>query len=157
MKDRSIFDSLLKQKDEKEKAINNLLKALEMGIFTPSTKQRLEELAKTNKDIKREILLQKIFEARSMTSELVYDYFCTFKDLDYSIQKNRERLIEMFIRKVIISDDKTEPTIYYNISNNNSDIKENAETETGFGFNAVAGESGISSHSRFARRQAGAA
>ena len=49
IEDKSIVETLGKQKGEKEKAINNLLKALEFGIFTPSTKQRLEELENEKK------------------------------------------------------------------------------------------------------------
>ncbi|MDR3263888.1 MAG: recombinase family protein [Clostridiales bacterium] len=142
LKDKAIFDSLLKQKQDKEKAINNLLKALEMGIFTLSTKQRLEELENSKQEIDTEILIKTIYQAKPVSKETIYNYFCTFKDLDYSIQKNRERLTEMFVRKVVLFDDGT-TKIYYNISDeNDKKQKESADSETEFGFGAHGGGEG---------------
>ncbi len=63
--------------------------------------------------------------------------FLSFRDLDYTQPRNREKLIEMFVRKVVLFDDKDEPTIYYNGFESNQGIKENAETETEFGFDAL--------------------
>jgi len=144
LKDEAIFNSLLKQQGETEKAIANLLKAIEMGIFSPSTKQRLDDLEQQKEDIECEMLLKYIFKPAPVTEETVYNYFLSFKDLDYTVQKNRERLIEMFVRKVVLYDDKKEPDIYYNISgDNDKTIKENAETEREFGFDALGGEEEI--------------
>ena len=56
------------------------------------------------------------------------------KEKDYSVYKNRERLIEMFVRKIVLFDDKPKK-IYYNISDDpTANIKENAESEVPFGF-----------------------
>jgi hypothetical protein len=150
LKDTAIFDSLLKQQCDNEKAITNLLKALEMGIFSPSTKQRLDELEKAKEDIDCELLLQYIFKAKPITEKTVYSYFLSFKDLDYTVQKNRERLIELFVRKVVLFDndkpDGDKMDIYYNISGDVESkspsrggvrTKENAESETEFGFGAL--------------------
>ncbi|GHV02149.1 recombinase RecD [Clostridia bacterium] len=139
LKDTAIFDGLLKQKTDNERAIENLLKALEMGIFTPSTKQRLEELEKAKETINCEILVQSIFKASPVSEETVYNYFMSFKGLDYTQPRNRERLIAMFVRKVVVFDGKDEPTIYYNTSDDNADVKENADSETEFGFGALGG------------------
>ena len=40
---------LKKQLAETEKGINNMLNAIQAGIFTPSTKQRLDELEETKR------------------------------------------------------------------------------------------------------------
>ena len=136
LKDAAILDALYKQKADSEKAIGNLLKALEMGIFTPSTKQRLEELEETRDQIDCDLLLKSIFNASPIEEKTVYGYFLSFKDLDYSVYKNRERLVEMFIRKVVIFDDGSKK-IYYNCSDDKSgDIKENTVSETEFGYGA---------------------
>lgn len=43
---------LKKQLAETEKGINNMLNAIQAGIFTPSTKQRLDELEETKASLK---------------------------------------------------------------------------------------------------------
>ncbi len=133
--DQTILETLEKQKGDKEKAINNLLKALEMGIFTPSTKQRLEQLEKEKGDLESEWLVQYIFAPKRYEVPTVLEYFQGFAKLDYSIEENRAKLLNMFVRKVIAYDDK-EPTIYYNTSGDfeNNPIKENEPELIGFGF-----------------------
>ena len=142
LQDTAIFDGLLKQKADSERAIANLLKAIEMGIFSPTTKQRLDELEKAKEKIDCEMLVLSIFKANPVSEETVYGYFLSFKDLDYSEPRNRERLIDMFVRKVIFVDGK-DPEIIYNGFDDNAEIKENAEAETEFGFDALGGVGGI--------------
>jgi len=142
LQDTAILESMTKQHGEAEKAIANLLKALEMGIFSPSTKDRLDELEQQKETIEAEMLLKHIFQAKPIDEDAVYKYFLSFADLDYSIQKNRERLIEMFVRKVVLCDTKDEPDISYNIFSDNGDIKENADSETEFGVDALGGTGG---------------
>ena len=141
--DTAIFDGLLKQRAENERAIANLLKAIELGIFSPTTKQRLDELEQQKEKIDCEMLVQSIFKANPIDEETVYKYFLSFGDLDYSEPRNRERLIEMFVRKVVLFDDKDEPVIYYNGFDDNAEIKECVDSETEFGFNALGGGRGI--------------
>ncbi len=45
-----------KQLAETEKGINNMLNAIQAGIFTPSTKQRLNELGETKSQLEVSIL-----------------------------------------------------------------------------------------------------
>ena len=107
-----------------------------MGIFSPSTKQRLDELEQKREDIKDELLIQAVFKASPIEYKAVYDYFLTFKVLDYSVYKNRERLIEMFVRKIVLFDDGKKK-IYYNCSDDKSgEINDKSELEIGFGFEA---------------------
>ena len=42
---------LKKQLAETEKGINNILNSIQAGIFTPSTKQRLDELEETKRQL----------------------------------------------------------------------------------------------------------
>ena len=114
-----------------------------MGIFSPTTKQRLDELEQQKEKIDCEMLVQSIFKANPVDEETVYKFFLSFKDLDYTEPRNREKLIEMFVRKVVLFDDKDEPIIYYNGFDDNADIKENADSEVEFGFGALGGRRGI--------------
>ena len=51
---------LKKQLAETEKGINNMLNAIQTGIFTPSTKQRLDELEKTKSQLEVSILQEEM-------------------------------------------------------------------------------------------------
>jgi site-specific DNA recombinase len=51
---------LKKQLAETEKGINNMLNAIQAGIFTPSTKQRLDELEETKSQLEVSILQEKM-------------------------------------------------------------------------------------------------
>ena len=96
------------------------------------------------KNLENQMLLELIFEPKPVAAPTVYDYFKGFADLDYTKQENRQKLLDLFVRKVIAYDDK-EPTIYYNISGDNTDypIKENESELRGFGFKNLGGEGGI--------------
>ena len=45
---------------EIEKGINNMLNAIQAGIFTPSTKQRLDELEETKRQLEDSILQEEM-------------------------------------------------------------------------------------------------
>ena len=51
---------LKKQLAETEKGINNMLNSIQAGIFTPSTKQRLDELEKTKSQLEVSILQEEM-------------------------------------------------------------------------------------------------
>ena len=49
-----------KQLVEIEKGINNMLNAIQAGIFTPSTKQRLDELEEIKRQLEDSILQEEM-------------------------------------------------------------------------------------------------
>ena len=51
---------------------------------------------------------------KPLDENLVYAYLCSFKDLDYSLNNAKQRLIDMFVNRVVLFDDHCE--IYFNIS-----------------------------------------
>ena|GEM_PF-2850248 len=88
------------------------------------------------------MLLQAIYKASPIDAATVYAYFLTFRDLDYTITKNRERLIEMFVRKVVLFDNGGKK-VYFNCSEDPSgEINEKSERDVGFGFDSFGTEYG---------------
>ena len=57
---------LKKQLAETEKGINNMLNAIQAGIFTPSTKQRLDELEETKSQLEVSILQEEMHKPQEM-------------------------------------------------------------------------------------------
>ena len=51
---------------------------------------------------------------KPLDENLVYAYLCSFKDLDYSLNNAKQRLIDMFVIRVVLFDDHCK--IYFNIS-----------------------------------------
>ena len=51
---------------------------------------------------------------KPLDENFVYIYLCSFKDLDYSLNNAKQRLIDMFVNRVLLFDDHCD--IYFNIS-----------------------------------------
>lgn len=97
---------LLKQQlAEVTKGIENIVNAIQQGIFTSSTKQRLDELEEQKNQIEVEILqaeMQKPF----LTKEQVLFWLHRFRELDVTNPDHRQRLVDSFVNAIYLYDDK---------------------------------------------------
>lgn len=104
---------LLKQQlAETEKAIKNMLDAIQQGIFNSSTKTRLDELEE-NKSKLEVSILQEEMQKPLLTKEQVTFWICRFRDIDVTKQEQRQRLIDSFVNAVYLYDDKLIITFNY--------------------------------------------
>lgn len=108
-----IINSLEQKLSETEKQIENILKAIESGIFTISVKDRLLELEKT-----RDILKSEIIKEKNDNPFLDYDtiklILSQYSNGNFKDEKFRQKLVDVLIYKVIVFDDKI--YILYNFS-----------------------------------------
>ena len=104
---------LEKQYQETESAINNLLNAIQQGILTKSTKNRLEELEKLRDDLESRILMEKM-EKPKVTEEQVKCWLERFQDLDPTKTEHRRLLIDVLVNSVKVY--KEYMTIYLNFT-----------------------------------------
>ena len=85
-------------------ALDNLMKAIEKGVFTRTTKSRLEEL-----EAEEERLIKCIQEEEAkipkISKEMILFTLYKYRDMDMRVQKNRERLIDGFVKAIIVYDD----------------------------------------------------
>jgi site-specific DNA recombinase len=97
--------SLKKQLADVDRAINNIEKAIEAGIFNDATKTRMEELdaqrtalvaAIADFDLQRDMLLSK---------DKIRCFIEQFRDADLSRIELQKRLIDTFINSVYVYDD----------------------------------------------------
>lgn len=109
-----ILENLNKELQENNKKLANLLRALENGIFNDTTNDRMKELEIANKELKEKIISREMLTIKPLDENLVYAYLCSFKDLDYSLNNAKQRVIDMFVNRVVLFDDYCE--IYFNIS-----------------------------------------
>ena len=96
-----------------EKSIKNLISALEQGIITDTTKERLNELEKAKSELKSSIAGYEIKSPVFSYNEIKY-YILSFRNIDFDSLKGRESLINHFVKSVIVNDDKIIVTLNYN-------------------------------------------
>ena len=97
--------SLKSQLENVEKKLNNIVQALENGIFSNTTKQRLDEL-----ESQKEELEKQIFEEQSnnpfLTKEQILYALYNFRKIDADTKEGRQLLIDSFVNAIYLYDDK---------------------------------------------------
>lgn len=106
--DQSVKNLLLKQYEDVERSINNLLKAIENGITTSSTKQRLEELDEKKEELAMKLSIEKSKERLAITQKDIIRY------IRKAIQKDPRQMVKLLIKKVVLYEDKIEIYMNYN-------------------------------------------
>ena len=82
-----------------------MLNAIQMGVLTPSTKERLEALEKQKEDLKISILQAELQKPR-YTKEQIVRWISQFKYGDADSIEYRKRIIDTFVNAVFLFDDK---------------------------------------------------
>lgn len=95
-----------------EKRIGNMLSAIEQGIITDSTKDRLAQLEEKKKEIEITILQEKI-KKPFLTKEQILFGIEKYKKLDLSTREGKQRLIDGFINAIYVYDDRITFTYNY--------------------------------------------
>lgn len=104
--DQSIMNILLKEYGDIEHAINNLLNAMEKGIITSSTNDRLDKLEMKKTEISNKLASEKSKIKLLITKEDIELY------LHEALRKDAKLMVDRLIKEVILYNDKIE--IYYN-------------------------------------------
>ena len=89
------------------KSIANIMSAIECGIITETTKQRLEELEELQKELQEQILLEKTKEVKPLNRKELEEY------LKYALSQPNQTLIDLLVDKVIVKDDEVEIYLKY--------------------------------------------
>ena len=97
---------------EVDRAIENLLNAIQQGILTKSTKARLEELEATKEDLETRIAGEKLAKPR-IGAEFITFWLQRFRKLDVRQESHRKMLIDTFINAIFLYDDKVVLTFNY--------------------------------------------
>ena len=107
------------QLKETETAIAGILKAIEGGMFTPSMKDRMEELEGQKEGLQADIEREQINQKTLSRDELLF-FLRQFMDGDPNDPAYRHRLVDTFINSVWLYDDKIVFT--YNYSGEGSKV-----------------------------------
>jgi len=103
---------LRKQLDKIEKGIDNLVNAIQAGIITQSTKQRLEQLEAEKSEISVQILKEEIAKP-TVTKDDILAYLVKYRKLNMKQLDHRRRLIDSFVNAIYLFDDYLVITFNY--------------------------------------------
>ena len=108
---------------EADTAIQNLLNAIQQGIFTASTKQRLEELEKQKEELSLSMTTAELQKPK-LTREYMEHWFSQFRYGDPNDREFQKRLIDTFVNAVFVYDDKLILTYNYQHGTQKITLKE---------------------------------
>lgn len=92
--------------------ISNIMDAIEQGIITDSTKDRLSQLESKKKELEITILQEKI-KKPFLTQDQIRFGIEKFRKLDITTQDGKRRLIDGFVNSIYLFDDKVTLTFNF--------------------------------------------
>ena len=101
----TLLPLLKKQLSDVKKGIDNILNAIQQGIFTQSTKKRLEELETQKNDLNVRIIQEEIIKPPIDRQHIIM-WLTRFRKLDTSKLEHRKRLIDSFVNAIYLYDDR---------------------------------------------------
>lgn len=99
--------SLQKELAKTNKAISNIMNAIEAGIFTETTKARLQELETFRKELGEKILIEGTKTKEALQAEDIEKY------LKEAIKLKPKSMIELLVEKVVVFTDRAEVFLKY--------------------------------------------
>ena len=94
-----------KEQAQTVKSIAGIMKAIEMGVVTETTKSRLEELERRKRELDEEIAIAKANRPDDVTKEMIIQY------IRYAFKQPQQLLFDLLIEKITIFEDKIVLTI----------------------------------------------
>ena len=115
-----------KQLRDAESGIQNMLNAIQAGILTSSTKERLEQLEETKRELETRIAEEKLAKPK-IKEEFIRFWLMRFRKLDMSLKDQRQALVDTFINSIYLYDDKVLITFNYKEGTQTITFEEAAE------------------------------
>ena len=122
-KENPAIQLLKQQLSETENALNNLLKAVEEGIITSTTKQRMLELEQTRDEINLKLIKEEM-KKPTITKEGLVLWLNQIQTMRLEAKEHKQRLIDIFVNAVYLYDDKLVITFNYKEATKTVNLKE---------------------------------
>ena len=119
--DTTYLDGLNAELKEVQKKIKNLISAIEQGIISPTTKERLNELEQEKSDIEGRIAREEIKKPLLNESRIRY-WLSSFKSGDVNDEDYQRRVIDTLVNSVYVydEDDSKRLVLTFNLSGNST-------------------------------------
>lgn len=116
--------SLKRAKNQVEHSIQNLVRAIEHGIFNDATKARMDELEIQKAEIESELAAIDLQRSFRITREQIRYFLNQFRNTDIRLKEVRQRLVETFINSIFAYENKVVITFNYSGKNNTLTLEE---------------------------------
>lgn len=120
-KESSALNMIKKEKRQVDTALNNLVAAIEQGIFSNTTNKRLHELESKQEELEKQMLIEKSKLSVKLSEETIRRFYTE------ALKSEPQLLIECLVKEIILFDDKIEIQF-------NSPIKISPDESRGFTF-----------------------
>ena len=110
-----------KEKAKIDKALENLMSAIEQGIVSKTTNKRLHQLEEQQEALERELLIEKSKTAVKVPESIIREYY------EEALRLEATMIVSLFIKEIVLYNDRIE--IYIN-----SPIKNGSDDSQGFSF-----------------------
>ena len=112
-KNNTILPYLREQLADVEKGIENLVNAIQMGIFNEATKKRMDDLETRKTELNIQIAKEELAKP-TVTKDQIICWLEHFRTFDTNKFEHRRRFIDIFINRIFLYDDKIIITFNYN-------------------------------------------
>jgi len=121
--DESMLNSMTSELKQVKANIKNLMAAIERGIITNTTKERLLELERRQDVLEAQIQIErKRIEAPKTVTDKVLFYLEKFKDGDANDDMYRKTLVDMFVEGIVVNPEYITIAYKYNGDNDIIDV-----------------------------------
>ncbi len=94
-----------KEYDGVIKSIKGIMKAIEMGVVTETTKERLEELEKQKKDLSERVAIEKAKQPLTLSKDKIKEL------IRAALKQPTQAMLDCLVQGIVIYDDKIEITL----------------------------------------------
>ncbi len=119
--DNPIVNTLKKEKAKVDKALENIMSAIEEGIVSKTTNKRLHELETQQEELERQLIIEKSKSAVKLPESIIREYY------KEALKGEIEMAINLLVKEIVLYNDKID--IYFN-----SPINNGPDKSQGFSF-----------------------
>ena len=118
LRNKSTLNNIKSELSRANKSISNIMNAIEKGIFTDTTKSRLEELETLKKNLQEQLVIEESKVTNEFTKEEIKEFF------QYAMKECPERAIELFIKFVKVYENKIEIGVNFSMPQQTEDVEQ---------------------------------
>ena len=139
-KENTVLPLLKKRFADTQKSIDNMLDAIQQGILTASTKERLESLEKQKSELSVQIIKEEMAKPTLSREQIIF-WFHRFRKLNTKKLDHRRSLIDSFVNAIFLYDDRITFTFNYKAGTKTINFTELEKSGLGSDINALAAPS----------------
>ena len=136
-KENTVLPLLKKRFADTQKSIDNMLDAIQQGILTASTKERLESLEKQKSELSVQIVKEEMAKPTLSREQIIF-WVHRFRKLNTKKLDHRRRLIDSFVNAIFLYDDRITFTFNYKDGTKTINFTELEKSGLGSDINALA-------------------